>query len=235
MKKTTSIVWGRWLRGPKPEHCRVDEIRSLSRHVKVWAVAAILIVALLALAAILVNYFAGIKAAANIDASTRQMLKLNEESVRRALNAMYPNDFVFKPFEDSQWYVPTPVGEYVRLNILSIPGGQLSLYLTIKNNSDYPARNVYGTISFSNQEFVETGEDIVTQLTGHAGLNVYPVSAADSYLSQAAAFEWLHIAPKSEKKTARIDLTLRGNSGRLTVKINAINRLAFEFRRQVSE
>jgi hypothetical protein len=236
MKKRTSINWGNWLREPKPEKWIVGEIRTTSKQVKLWSIAAIVITILLVSVSILLNYFVGLKSVEKIDASTRQASKMNEETIRHTLNAINPNDFFFKPFEDSKWYMPTPVSEYVKLNVLSVPSKEISLYLNIKNNSDFPARNVYCMITFSNKEFVESGDEIVKRLKGHAGVTVYPVSSSDGYLNEAVAVEWIHIPPKAQKKAGkRVDLTMRGNSGRLTVKINSINRLAFEFRLQVSK
>lgn len=236
MKKRTSIYWGSWLRKPKPERWILAEIRTTSKQVKLWSVAAMVIIFLLVSVSILLNYIIGSISVEKIDASTRQMLKVNEATIKQTLNAINPNDFFLKPFEDSEWYIPTPVTEYVKLNILTVPSKELSLYLNIKNNSDFPARNIYCMITFSNKEFVESGDDIVKKLKGHAGLNVYPVSSPDSYLNEAAAFEWIHIPPKAQRKAGRrVDLTMKGNRGRLTIKINSINRLAFEFRLQESK
>ena len=236
MKKRTSTNWGNWLREPKQEQWILDEIRTTSKQIKLWSIAAIVITILLVSMSIFLNYFVGLKSVEKIDASTRQALKVNEETIRQTLNAINPNDFFFKPFEDSEWYIPTPVSEYVKLNILPVPGKEISLYFNIKNNSDFPARNVYCMITFSNKEFVESGDEIVKILKGHAGLNVYPVSSSDGYLNEAVAFEWIHIPPKAQKKAGkRVDLTMRENSGRLTVKINSIHRLAFEFRLQESK
>ena len=233
MKKRTSTNWGNWQREPKQEKWILDKIRTTSKQVKLWSIAAIVITILLLSVSIFLNYFVGLKSVEKIDASTRQALKVNEETIRQTLNAINPNDFFFRPFEDSEWYIPTPVSEYVRLNILAVPSKEISLDLNIKNNSNFPARNVYCMITFSNQEFVESGDEIVKKLKGHAGLAVFPISSSDAYLNEAAALEWANIPPKAQKNSGkRVDLTLRENRGRLTVKINSINRLAFEFRLQ---
>jgi hypothetical protein len=122
----------------------------------------------------------------------------------------------------------------VRLNILPVPGRKISLKFTIKNKSEFPARDVYCMIFFSSREFVESGADVVGRLKGLDGLNVYSVNSPDDYLNEAAAFEWLSIPPNTQKTVARnVDLTMRGNTARLTVRINSINRLAFEFRHAV--
>jgi hypothetical protein len=235
MKKRTSINWGNWLRESKPEKWVIDEIRTTLKQVKIWSLAALAIAILLVSASILLNYFVGLKSVEKIDASARQTLKVNEETIRQTLNAVNPNDFSFKPFENGEWYVPTPVNDYVKLIILPVPSKEISLYMNIKNNSDFPARNVYCMITFSNKEFVEIGNDIVNRLRGSAGLTVYPVSSSNSYLNEAAAIEWNHIPPRAHRAAPRsVDLTMRGSSGRLTIRINSINRLAFEFRLQES-
>jgi hypothetical protein len=72
---------------------------------------------------------------------------------------------------------------------------------------------------------------MVRRLKGLDGLNVYTVNSSDDYLDEAAAFEWLSIPPNTQKTvTSNVDLTMKGNTGRLTVRINSINRLVFEFR-----
>jgi len=218
-----------------PGNFGLDRIQSLARLVKVWAVAAILITMVLASAGILLNYWVGLETADKIDASTRQMATLNEASLSHALEAINPNKFLFKLTEDSDWYAPAPAREYVKLNILPVPGRKIKLDLKIKNNSDYPARYVYCMIAFSSQEFVESADDILRELRAQTRLNVYPLDYSDKYLNEAAAFEWTHIPPKAQRAAGySIDLTMKGDSGRLTVKINSINKLAFEFKLQES-
>ncbi len=231
MKKRTSINWGKWLRERKREKWIVAEIQKISKLSKLWAVAAMIITILLVSAGILSNYVIGLKASEKIDESTRQMLNIAKNSIRQTLNAINPNDFIFKPFEDSQWYTPTPVNEYVKLNVLPIQSRKISLNFTIKNNSEFSAGNVYCMILFSNKEFVESGDDIVKRLKGLDGLNVYAIDSSDDYLNEAAAFEWISIPPKTQKTVSRqVELTLKGNTGRLTVRINSVNRFVFEFR-----
>jgi len=233
MKTRTSINWGSWLREPRQQNCIVDEIQRLSKVVRAWAVAAILITVLVTSSGILILYFTGVKSVERFDAAARQATKVNEEIIRQTLNAINPNDFFFKLFEDSEWYAPTPVKDYVKLNILPVTGKKIHLYLKIKNNSDFPARNVYCMITFSSKEFVESGDAIFQELKELSGLNVFPVKSSDDYLDEAAAFEWASIPPKAQREASKsVDLTLRGNSGRITVKINSINRIAFEFRLQ---
>lgn len=211
----------------------MDRIQGLARIVKIWAAAAILTTLVLASAGILLNYWLGLEAAQKIDAATRHMVELNEASISRTLNAVNPNDFLFKLTEDDSWYAPTPVKEYVKLNILTVASRKIELNLKIKNNSDYPARYVYCLIAFSGREFFETGDDIAKALNGEARLNVYPLDSSDEYLNQAAAIEWTHIPPKVQRPAGQpLHLTMKGNSGRLTVRINSINRLAFEFKLQ---
>ena len=179
----------------------------------------------------LLNYSAGLKTVEKIDAVGRQMLDINREFIRQSLNAINPNNFVFKPFEQSEWYTPTPVNEYVKLHILPVSSRKISLNFSIKNKSQFPARDVYCLLFFSSKEFVETGDDIVKQLKDLAGLNVYAVNSPDEYLNEAAAFEWLSIPPETQKIVAKnVDLTMKGDTARLTVRINSVNRLAFEFR-----
>jgi hypothetical protein len=231
MKKRFSINWGKWLREPKQDQRIIEEILRVTKLSKFWTVAAVIMIILSISAGILINYLVGLKSSEQIDASTRQMLNVNKEFIQQSLNAMYPNDFIFKPFEDSQWYTPTPANEYVRLNILPVPGKKISLKFIIKNKSEFPARDVYCMIFFSSKEFVESGADVVRRLKGLDGLNVYTVNSSDDYLDEAAAFEWLSIPPNTQKTvTSNVDLTMKGNTGRLTVRINSINRLAFEFR-----
>ena len=93
---------------------------------------------------------------------------------------------------------------------------------------------MYCTILFSSKEFFESGDDIVKGLKGFDGLNVYTLNSSDDYLNEAAAFEWISIPPKTQKAVGRkVDLTLKGNTGRLTVRINSVNRFVFEFRRHI--
>ena len=231
MKNRYSLNWGRWLREPKQDLRIVDEIQRVSRRFSFWVAAGVAIVVLSVVAGMILNYLAGLKISAEIDASTRQMLTLNKEFMQQTLDAMHPNDFSFKPFEDSPWYSPTPANEYVRLNILPVPDRKISLNFAIKNKSAFPATDVYCMIYFSGKEFVESGADVVKSLEGFAGLNVYAVASPDDYLNEAAAFEWPRIPPDTQKAVSKaVVLTMRGNTGRLTVKINSVNRLAFEFK-----
>ena len=230
MKKRISTNWGKWVRGHQQEKWIVNEIKRVSRLSKLWAVTAIIIIVLSASVGIFLNYIVGSKSSQKIEAATQQMLKEYQGSIRQTLNAMNPNDFSFKPFEDSEWFTPTPIKEYVTLNVLPVKRKQISLNFSIKNRSEFPARNVYCMIFFSNQEFVETGDHVVNRLEGLAGLNVYKVNSSDDYLNEAAAFEWIRIPPETSTSLRRkIDLTMKGNTGRLTVKINSVNRLSFEF------
>ncbi len=209
----------------------IEEMRRVTRFTRFWVLAAVLIIIISVSAGLLLNYLTGLKTNTEIDAAVRQIEKVNNEFIRQFQNAMNPNDFVFKPFEDSQWYTPTPVNEYVKLNILRVPDRKISFKFSIKNNSKFPARDVYCMILFSGKEFVESGVDIVWRLEGLGGLNVYTVNSSDDYLNQSAAFEWLSIPPNTRKTLEKtVDLTMRGDSGRLTVKINSVNRFAFEFR-----
>jgi hypothetical protein len=231
MKKRTSIHWGKWLREGKREKWIVAEIQKISKLSKLWAAAAIIITILLVSTGVLLNYFVGLRSSEKIDESTRQLLNITDQSIRQALNAINPNDFLFKPFENSQWYTPTPVKEYVKLNILPRKSRKIALNFIIKNNSEFLAENVYCMILFSNKEFVESGDDIVKRLKGLDGLNVYAIDSSDDYLNEAAAFEWISIPPKTQKTVSRqVELTLKGNTGRLTVRINSVNRFVFEFR-----
>jgi hypothetical protein len=236
MKQRTSINWGRWVREPKQDRRLVAEIRAIAKPTKRWATAAIIITILLASAGVVLNYWVGVQSSAKIDAAIRQMISAHQASIRQTINAINPNDFSFKPFEDSQWYRPAPVDEYVRLNIIPIQTREISLNLNIRNNSEFPARDVYCTIFFSNKEFVESGDDIVKRLKGLAGLNVDTVNSSDDYLNEALAFEWGSISPKMQKTLGRrVELTMKGNTARLTVKINTVNRLVFELRLQESK
>jgi hypothetical protein len=159
------------------------------------------------------------------------MLNANRAFIQQSLTAMNPNDFIFKPTEDSDWYRPTPANEYIRLNILPVQSRKISLNFSIKNRSGYPARDVYCLILFSSKEFVESGNDVVKSLEGIGGLNVYAVNSSDDYLNEAAAFEWRSIPSKMQKAVKKnVKLTMKGNTARMTVRINSVNRLAFEFR-----
>jgi len=232
MKKRSSINWGKWRREPKQDQGIIEEIHRVLMRSKFWALAAVIIIVLSVAAGVLLNYSAGLKTSEKIDAAGRQMLNINREFIQQSMNAINPNDFIFKPFEHSEWYTPTPVNEYVKLHILPVSSRKISLNFSIKNKSQFPARDVYCMIFFSSREFVETGDDIVKRLKDLGGLNVYAVNSPDEYLNEAAAFEWLNIPPETQKSVARnVDLTMRGNTARLTVRINSVNRLAFEFRR----
>ena len=108
---------------------------------------------------------------------------------------------------------------------------KIPFYFQIKNNSSYPARNVYCSILFSDKEFAESGDDIFQRLTGFSGLNAFQVDSSDDYLNEAAAFEWTGIPPHTRKALpGKIYLTMTGKTGRLTVRINAVSRIVFEFR-----
>ena len=231
MKKKYSINWGKWLREPKQQRVIIEEIQRVSKRSRFWAVTAVLITSLLVSAGILLNYFVGLKTSESLDTSTWQMLDANKALVQQSLTAINPNDFIFKPFEDSEWYTPTPANEYVKLNILPVQNKKISLNFSIKNRSEYPARDVYCMVFFSSKEFVESGDEVVKSLEGIGGLNVYTVKSSNDYLDEAAAFEWLSIPPKTQKAVTRnVDLTMKGKTARLTVRINSVNRLAFEFR-----
>ena len=231
MKKRISTNWGKWVRERQQEKWIVAEIQKVSRLARLWSVAAIIIIILFASLGIVLNYLAGSKSSEKIDVSTRQMMTVNKESIRQTLNALNPNDFIFRPFEDSDWYTPTPMGEYVTLNVMPVQSKKISFNFSIKNRSEFPARNVYCMVFFSDKEFVETGDDVVNRLEGLDGLNVYNVNSPDDYLNEAAAFEWMGIPPKTHVTVRRkVDLTMKGNTGRLTVKINSVNRLSFEFK-----
>ena len=120
MKKRISTNWGKWVRERQSEKWIVDEVQRISKLSKLWSVAAIIIIILLASLGIFLNYFLGSRSSEKIDASTRQMLNVNKESIQQTLNALNPNDFIFKPLEDSDWYTPTPINEYVALNVLPV-------------------------------------------------------------------------------------------------------------------
>jgi hypothetical protein len=231
MKKRTSINWGKWLRDHHQKKLIVGEIQKISRLSKLWAVAAIIIAILLTSAGMLSIYFVVLKSSEKIDESTRQMFNSTQKSFQQTLETINPNDFFFKLFEDGQWYKPTPVNEYVKLNIVPIQNRKIALNFLIKNNSEFLARNVYCMILFSNKEFVESGDDLAKRFKGLDGLNVHTVNSSDDYLNEAAAFEWMSIPPKAQKTVGRrVDLTMKSNTGRLTVRINSVNRIVFEFR-----
>ncbi len=120
MKKRISTNWGKWVRERQSEKWIVDEVQRISKLSKLWSVAAIIIIILLASLGIFLNYFVGSRSSEKIDASTRQMLNVNKESIQQTLNALNPNDFIFRPLEDSDWYTPTPINEYVALNVLPV-------------------------------------------------------------------------------------------------------------------
>jgi hypothetical protein len=144
---------------------------------------------------------------------------------------MNPNDFLFRLFEDGEWYAPASMNDYVMLNIVPVSEKKIPLHFQVKNNSRYPARNVYCSILFSDDEFAESGDDIFLKLTGFVGVNAFRVDSSDDYLNEAAAFEWAGIPPHTRKALPdKIDLTMTGKTGRLTVRINAVNRIVFEFR-----
>ena len=235
MKKRTSINWGKWLRDRNQEKWMVGEIQKITRRSKLWAMAAILIAILLTSAGMLSIYFVVLKSSEKMDASTRHLLNSAKKSFQQTLDTINPNDFFFKLFEDGQWYTPTPVNEYVKLNILPVQDRKIALNFFIKNNSEFLARNVYCMILFSNNEFVESGDDLAKRLKGLEGLNVHTVSSSDDYLNEAAAFEWISIPPKHQKTVGKkIDLTMKGDTGRLTLRINTVNRIVFEFRLQAT-
>jgi hypothetical protein len=231
MRKRASINWGRWRREHKQENRVAKEIQKVSRSSKLLTAAAIIISILIASAALLINYFAGVRSSEKIEKSTMMLLDENRQSIQQSLNAINPNDFIFRLFEDGEWYSPASINAYVKLNIVSVPKKIIPLSFQVKNNSRYPARNVYCSILFSNQEFAESGNDIFQRLQGFGGLNAYQVDSSDDYLNEAAAFEWAGIPPHTPKALpGNIYLTLTGKTGRLTVKINSVSRIVFEFR-----
>ena len=231
MRKRASINWGKWRREYKQEN-RIDrEIQRVSRSSKRLAAAAIIISVLIASAALFINYIAGVRSSEKIEKSTMMLLDENKQSIQQTLNAINPNDFTFKLFEDGEWYTPASINDYVKLNIVSVPEKKIPLYFQIKNNSRYPARNVYCSILFSDKEFAESGDDIFQRLSGFNGLNAFQVDSSDDYLNEAAAFEWAGIPPNTPKAIpGKIYLTMTGKTGRLTVKINSVSRIVFEFR-----
>ena len=235
MRKRAPINWGRWLREYKQEKQIVRELQKVSRSSRLLAAAAITVTVLIAASAILLNYMASRRSSEKIEKSTMVLLDGNRQSIRQTLNAINPNDFMIKLFEDGEWYTPASTDDYARLNIVPVPQKTISLSFQIKNNAVYPARNVYCLIQFSDKEFAESGDKIVETLKGLEGLNTYQVDPSGDYLNEAAAFEWAGIPPNTRKYLPhKIHLTLKGKTGRLTVKINSVSRVVFEFRLDAS-
>ena len=231
MRRRAQINWGRWLREYKQEKRIVRELQKVSRSSKLLAAAAIIITILIASSAILINYFTSVRSSEKIESSTMVLLDENRQSIRQTLNALNPNDFKIRLFEDGEWYTPASIDDFVRLNIVPVPQKTIRLSFQILNNAKYPARNVYCLISFSDKEFAESGDEIVAKLKGLGDLNAYPVDSSGDFLNEAAAFEWAAIPPHTRKYIPhRINLTLTGQTGRLTVKINSVSRVVFEFR-----
>jgi hypothetical protein len=231
MKKRASINWGKWLRKNKQEKQIAREIQKVSRSSKLLTAAAIIIAILIASSTAFINYTARIRSSEEIEKSTMVLLDENKQSIQQALNAINPNDFIFRLFEEGKWFTPAAINHYAELNIVSVQEKTIPLNFQIKNNSRYPARNVYCLILFSDKEFAESGDDIAQRLSGFDGINVYRVDSSNDYLNEAAAFEWTGIPPNTRKYLpAKINLTLTGKTGRLTVKINSVSRVVFEFR-----
>ena len=231
MKKRASINWGRWRREHKLEKRVAKQIQTVSRSSKLLTAAAIMITILIASAAILINYIASVRSSEKIEKSTMMLLDENKQYIQQTLNAINPNDFIFRLFEDGEWYTPASINNYVKLNIVPVSKKKIPLYFQIKNNSRYPARNVYCSILFSDAEFAESGDDIFLRLTELGGVNAFRVDSSDDYLNEAAAFEWAGIPPHTRKALPdKIYLTMTGTTGRLTVRINAVTRIVFEFR-----
>jgi hypothetical protein len=231
MRRRASINWGRWLREYKQDKRVVKEIQKVSRSSKLLAATAIIITILIASTAILINYFAGVRSSEKIEKSTMMMLDENKQSIQQTLNAINPNDFIFRLFENGQSYTPASINDYVRLHIVRVRKKKIPLDFQIKNNARYPARNVYCQILFSNQEFAESGNDIVRRLSGLGGLNTFHVDSSNDYLNESAAFEWASIPPNTSKALpGAVYLTMTGKTGRLTVIINSVSRIVFEFR-----
>ena len=158
MKKRASINWGRWRREYKQETRVAKEIQKVSRSSKLLTAAAIIISILIASAALFINYMAGVRSSEKIEKSTMMLLDENKKSIQQTLNAINPNDFIFRLVEDGEWYTPASINE-------------------------------------------------------------------------AAAFEWAGIPPHTRKALPeKIYLTMTGKTGRLTVRINAVSRIVFEFR-----
>ena len=231
MRKRVSINWGRWRREYKHENRVAKEIQKVSRSSKLLTAAAIIISILIASAALLINYIAGVRSSEKIEKSTMMLLDENKQAVQKTLNAIHPNDFIFRLFEDGEWYTPASINAYVKLNIVPLTKRKIPLSFEIKNNSRYPARNVYCSILFSDKEFAESGDDVFQRLKSFDGLNAFQVDSSDDYLNEAAAFEWTGIPPNTPKAIpGKIYLTMTGKTGRLTVKINSVSRIVFEFR-----
>ena len=231
MRKRASINWGRWRREYKHEHRVAKEIQKVSRSSKLLTAAAIIISILIASAALLINFMAGVRSSEKIEKSTMMLLDENKQAIQKTLNAIHPNDFIFRLFEDGEWYTPASINAYVKLNILPVTKRKLPLSFEIKNNSRYPARTVYCSILFSDKEFAESGADIFQILKGFDELNAFQVDSSDDYLNEAAAFEWAGIPPNTPKALpGKIYLTMTGKTGRLTVRINSESRIVFEFR-----
>jgi len=231
MRKRAAINWGRWLREYKQEKRIVKEIQTVSRSSKRLTAAAIIITILIASAVVFMNYLAGVRSSEKIEKSTMMMLDDNKASIRKAINAINPNEFMFRLFEDGEWYTPASINDYVKLNIVITKEKKIPLHFQIKNSAGYPARNVYCSIFFSDKEFAESGDDIFQRLAGFRGLNAFRVDSTDGYLNASAAFEWAGIPPNTQKALPdKIYLTMTGKTGRLTVKINSVNRIVFEFR-----
>ena len=232
MRKRTSINWGRWRREHKQENRVAKKIQKVSKSSKRMTAAAIIISILIPSAALFINYIAGVHSSERIEKSTMMLLDENKRSIQQTLNANHPNDFIFRLLEDGVWYTPASIDAYVKLNIVPVTKKRIPLNFQIKNNARYPARNVYCSMLFSDKEFEESGDDVFQQLKEFGDLNAYQVDSSDDYLNEAAAFEWAGIPPNTTKALpGRIYLTMTGKTGRLTIKINSVNRIVFEFRR----
>ena len=235
MRKRARTNWGRWLREHKQEKRIFSELQKVARSSKLLAAAAIIITLLIASSAILINYFTSVRSSEKIEKSTMVLLDENKQSIRQTLNALNPNDFRIRIFEDGEWYTPASIDDFVRLNIVPVSQKIIPLSFQILNNAGYPARNVYCLILFSDKEFAESGDEIVAKLKGFDGLSAFEVDSLGDYLNEAAAFEWAAIPPHTRKYLPhRINLTLTGQTGRLTVKINSVSRVVFEFRLDAS-
>ena len=235
MRKRVPINWGRWLREYKHEKRMARELQKVSRWSRLLTAAAIAVTILIAASAILINYSASRRSSEKIEKSTMILLDENKQSIRQTLNAINPNDFMIRLFEDGEWYTPASIDDYARLNIVPVPQKTIPLSFQIKNNAMYPARNVYCLIQFSDKEFAESGDEIVGKLKRLEGLSAYQVDPSGDYFNEAAAFEWAGIPPNTRRYLPhKIHLTLRGQTGRLTVKINSVSRVVFEFRLDAS-
>ena len=235
MKKRASMNWGRWVRQYKQEKRIVKELQKVSRSSKLLTAAAVAITFLIAASAIMINYMAGRRSSEKIEKSTMVLLDENKQSIQQTLDAINPNDFMISLFEDGEWYTPDPIDDYAKLHIVPVSRKTITLSFQIKNNAIYPARNVYCQILFSAKEFAESGDELVTQLEEIGGLNVYHVDSSGDGFNEAAAFEWAGIPPNTRKYLPhKIYLTLRGKTGRLTININSVSRVVFEFRLDAS-